>query len=99
MSRGILRKYGSVLNPHHEAGLLWRPRRVAGPPGGAIRGDGLFWRFGRGENIGVVVEIPLAIVATLQIGQALDNHQQPSSDPDYISVTTPKAGTRKNPDW
>ena len=40
--------------------------------------------FGRGENIGVVVEIPLAIVATLRIGQALDD----SDDSDYSDNST-----------
>ena len=48
-----------------------------GAPCGAIRGDGVFVSFGRGENIDVVVEIPLFSYRGNWIDrQALPNYSQ-----------------------
>ena len=52
--------------------------------------------FGRGENIGVVVGIPLAIVATLQTGQALDDQSRTKDNPDYSYVTVIKGRQKES---
>ena len=71
-----------------QAGLLWRPLR--GHPWGRTES------FGRGENIGVVVEIPLAIDSLYRGTRTLDdsdNSDNPTSNQSQLhGITVVKGG-------